>query len=360
MPELSEHPFRRILIIKPSSFGDVIHALPVLNGLRQAYPNARISWLVSTACAALLEAHPALDEIILFDRKRYGRIGRDLKITLEFARFVLDLRARNFNLVVDLQGLFRSGFFALAGGAPVRMGFAAAREFGAMFYSHRITCKDPDMHAVDRNYLFGRRLGFENVPITFELPIQPQARESVQHKLQKAGIIPGQPYVLMAPGTRWETKLWPAEYFAEIANWILDRHRLPVVLIGTGDEVDIARKVHEHADGRTVNLAGTTSLPEVIALVAETVLAVMHDSGPMHLATAFNKPMVAIFGPTSPRRTGPYRHPEAVARLDLPCSPCYLKKVADCPYNHRCMKDLSPNLIREKISGILTGGETGP
>jgi lipopolysaccharide heptosyltransferase II len=227
-----------------------------------------------------------------------------------------------------------------------------------MFYSHRISCKDPDMHAVDRNYLFGRRLGFEQVPITFELPVRPQARESVQGMLEQAGIAPNQPYVLMAPGTRWETKLWPADYFAAIARWILEQHRLPIVLIGAGDEVDIARHVHEQTGGRTVNLAGQTALPEVIALVADTVLAVMHDSGPMHLATALNKPMVAIFGPTSPQRTGPYRHPEAVTRLDLSCSPCYLKKVADCPYNHRCMKDLSPDLIRARISELLTGGET--
>ncbi|GMV96137.1 MAG: hypothetical protein AMXMBFR83_05050 [Phycisphaerae bacterium] len=350
---LSQRDFRRILLIKPSSFGDVIHALPVLNGLRRRYPAARISWLVAGSCAGLLEGHPGLDEIIRFDRRRYGQIGRSFRVTVEFMEFVHALRARRFDLAVDLQGLFRSGFLAMASGAPVRLGFGSAREFAWMFYTHRVDVRDRNLHAVDRNYLFARALGFADVPLAFGLPIRDEARAAVRRKLHEAGLGDGEAYAVMAPGTRWETKLWPVEHFAEVARRIRGEHGLAVVLAGAGDELHLAGKVAALAEGRLVNLAGKTTPAELIALVEGAAVVVMHDSGPMHLATALGKPMVAIYGPTSPRRTGPYRDPAAVVRLDLPCSPCYLKRVADCPHQHRCMRELSPDVVMARVNRLL-------
>lgn len=356
MRDLSQRDYRRILIIKPSSFGDVIHTLPVLNGLGHKFPRAKISWLVSTSCAGLLEGHPALDEVIRFDRKRYGRIGRSFRITLEFAAFVRDLRARRFDLVLDLQGLFRSGFMSMASGAATRVGFASARELAWLFYTHRINVGDQEMHATDRYYLFARSLGFADVPITFNLPVRASARAAVEATLTREGIAPGEPYVLMAPGTRWETKRWPAEHFAAVARRIQSEHGLPIVLTGMPDEAEIAGRVAELAGGRMVDLTGKTGLAEVIALVAGATIVLMHDSGPMHLATALGKPMVAIYGPTSPQRTGPYRRAETIARLDLPCSPCYLKRLADCPHGHRCMHDLLPDAVYANVARALATG----
>jgi len=356
--DLSRRDFQRILIIKPSSFGDVIHALPVLSGLRREFPTAKISWLVSTSCAGLLEGHPALDDLIPFDRKRYGQIGRSLPVTAAFLEFVHALRARQFDLVLDLQGLFRSGFFSLASGAPVRVGFASARELAWIFYTHRVVIPDREMHAVDRNYLFARPLGFADVPITFDLPVRASARAVVEQMLAREGIAPGRPYLLIAPGTRWETKRWPADHFAAVARQAQLEHGLPIVLIGTSQEAEVARQVAASAGGRIVNLTGKTTLAEVIALVAGATFAVMHDSGPMHLATALGRPMVAIYGPTSPQRTGPYRRAEAIARLDLPCSPCYLKRLAECPHRHRCMHQLLPEVISAKVSQALSAGVT--
>ncbi|MDM8007551.1 MAG: lipopolysaccharide heptosyltransferase I [Phycisphaerae bacterium] len=341
--------FRRILIIKPSSFGDVIHAMPVLHGLRTRFPRARISWLVANSCAGLLEGHPDLDEVIRFDRKRYGRIGRGLAPTVEFIRFLGELRRRSFDLVLDLQGLFRSAFLTLVTGARVTLGFARAREFAPLFYSRRIPVPNPEMHAVDRNYLFARALGFGDLPVSFNLPVRPEAAETVAAVLADHGIARGRPYALMAPGTRWETKRWPAAGFAEVARRIHAELALPVVLIGMEDEVGVAREVERAAGGGIVNLAGRTKLPELIALVAGAALCVMHDSGPMHLATALGRPMVAIYGPTSPQRTGPYHRPESIARLDLLCSPCYIRRVADCPHDHRCMRDVSPDTLMERL-----------
>lgn len=357
MSGLKDRSFDRILIIKPSSFGDVIHALPVLNGLRQRFPHARISWLVANSCAGLLEGHPALDEVIRFDRKHYGRLGRDWRASLDFINFVGDLRSRRFDLVVDLQGLFRSGFFALAAGARHRIGFANAREFGWAFYNHRVQVDNPDMHAVERNYLFAEALGFAAIPIRFNLPVRADARESVRQLLAQNGIQPGEAYVVAGPGTRWETKQWPARHFATALSSIASQHALPIVLTGMVDERAVVDQVAAATAGHVVNLAGRTSLQELIALVEGCRVALMNDSGPMHLATALNKPVVAVYGPTSAARTGPYGRGENVARLDLPCSPCYLKKIAQCPHGHRCMRELLPEAVAAQVSRILASAE---
>lgn len=357
MRRLRRREFRRILIIKPSSFGDVIHALPVLHGLRVRYPQARISWLVATSCAGLLAGHPELDEVIPFDRKRYGALGRNLRVTVEFAAFVRQLRERRFDLIVDLQGLFRSGFLAMASGARTRVGFANARELGWIFYNHRVEVPDPEMHAVERNYLFGRVLGFDDAPIRFDLPVRAEARAAVERLLAETGIAAGEPYVLIGPGTRWETKQWPAESFAEVARRLQAEHGLPIVLAGMASERAAADRVAALAGGRVCNLAGRTQLPEMIALVAGAALVVMHDSGPMHLATAFGRPTVAIYGPTSPARTGPYGQGTRVARLELPCSPCYLKRVQACPHGHRCMRELSPEVVAAEAGRLWTAVE---
>jgi len=355
--DLSRRDFHRILIIKPSSFGDVIHALPVLNGLRQRYPRSHVAWLVSTACAGLLEGHPQLDEVIPFDRKRFGRLGRSLAVTVEFARFVRGLHERRFDLVLDLQGLFRSGFLSLASGARVLMGFAKAREFGWLFYSHPIRVPGGDLHAVDRYYLFARPLGFAGVPIRFELPIDPGARAAVKRMLVEGGIGPGGRYALLGAGTRWETKRWPTESFAELARTIRQRFDLSVVLAGASDEVEVAGRVAAQAGPGAINLAGRTSVPQMAALVAGAAVVVMNDTGPMHLAVALDRPLIALFGPTNPLRTGPYRQADSVCRLDLPCSPCYLKRLADCPYAHRCLRELSPAAVADRVAAVLARGE---
>jgi len=346
--------FKRILIIKPSSFGDVIHALPVLKGLRRRYPRSRISWLVSTACADLLVGHPDLDEVIPFDRKRYGRIGRSWAVTWDFVRFVSRLRARRFDLVVDLQGLFRSGFLAWATGARARLGFARTREFAWIFYSQRIDVPLPDMHAVDRYYLLAEPLGFADVPITFELPVDPEARRQVDRMLAANGVGPDGCYVLIAPGTRWETKRWPTEHFAELIRRLRSGNGVAVVLAGSPDEADLATQVASAAGVPVANLAGRTTLQQMVALVDRAAAVVMNDTGPMHLAVALHKPLVALYGPTSPRRTGPYRRAGDVVRVELDCSPCYLKRLADCPHGHRCMRNLSPALVADRVRRLLS------
>ncbi|MCL2330086.1 MAG: lipopolysaccharide heptosyltransferase II [Phycisphaerae bacterium] len=330
----------------------MIHALPVLNGLRQRYPHAKISWMVASSCAGLLEGRPDLDEIIRFDRKRYGLLGRNPLASWEFITFVRDLHARKFDLVLDLQGLFRSGFLTLMTGARTRVGFANARELATIFYNHRVPVPNPEIHAVKRNYLFSRLLGFDDIPIAFNLPIRPDARESVRQLLADHGLSPNSNYLVVGPGTRWETKQWPTEHFSAAITRIHRELSLPIVLTGMPEEREIADRVATGSSAGIINIAGKTSLPQMIALIADARAVLMHDSGPMHLATALGKPMVAIYGPTSPARTGPYGRADTVARLDLPCSPCYLKKISECPHGHRCLRELSPDTVAAQVQQL--------
>lgn len=351
--EFAGKPVRRVLIIKPSSFGDVIHALPVLGGLRHRFPQAHIAWLVAESCAGLLEGHPQLDAVIRFDRRHYGRMLRSRRSLRDFLGFVGRLRGEHFDLVVDLQGLFRSGFLAAVSGAGRRVGFANARELGWLFYTHRVRVDDPRMHAVERNYLFGRLLGFADVPIAFHLHVRPEARARVARLLGEAGLAPPARYAVIAPGSRWETKRWSVARFAELTRRLVEGHGLGVVLTGAEDERPAAQEVARLAGVPTLNLAGQTGLQEMMALVESSALVVMNDSGPLHLATAFGRPTVGIYGPTSPSRTGPYGRLDSVARLDLPCSPCYLKKLSNCPHAHRCLADLPVELVCEQIRRVL-------
>jgi lipopolysaccharide heptosyltransferase II len=239
----------------------------------------------------------------------------------------------------------------------VRIGFANARELAWLFYTHRVAVNDRNMHAVDRNYLFADLLGFGDVPIAMNLPVSEQARQRVHHLLEGEGIKPEEPYVVMAPGTRWETKIWSTDRFGEVARRMMQGQSIRVVLVGMDSEKPLSQAVAQRADGGVVDLAGRTNLSELIALIDGAAGVVMHDSGPMHLAAALNKPMVAIYGPTSPQLTGPYRRPDAIAQHNVDCSPCRIKNVADCPYAHRCMRDLDVETVLEKVNRMLTATE---
>ena len=196
-------------------------------------------------------------------------------------------------------------------------------------------------------------LGFADEPIRFEMPVSADARAAVERMLAEAGVEQGDGYALLVPGTRWETKRWPVESFAEVAGMIRERKGYKVVLAGAPDETDVAERVMSLAGDGVVNLAGRTSVAQMAALVAGASVVVMNDTGPMHLAAALGRPLVTIFGPTSPVKTGPYRQEAGVCRLDLPCSPCYLKRLADCRYGHRCMRELSAEAVAERVAAVL-------
>ncbi len=353
MKDLASRAFRRILIIKPSSPGDIIHALPVLHGLRCRYPQAHLAWLVATPFANLIEADPALDEVVPFDRRRFGRMATSPRVALEFLAFVKELRARRFDLVIDLQGLFRSGFLARASGAPARIGFADARELAWVFYNHRINRGPPDRHAAIRNYDVADILGFADAEMDFSITVTAADRHHTASLLKEAGLEGESRYAVLVPGTRWETKCWTPDRYGRLAASIRQKHGLSSVLVGGPTDTAIGDIAANASDSAAVNLCGRTTLRQLAALIERSSIVVTADSTPMHLAAALDRPLVALFGPTNPRRTGPHGRGADVVRLDLECSPCYLRNLRQCPHDHRCMDRLTVEEVAEAVAPRL-------
>jgi ADP-heptose:LPS heptosyltransferase len=220
---------KRILIIKPSAIGDVVHTLPILNLVRKRWPGAHVAWLVTPACAGLLEGHPQLDEIIVFDRKRLGGAWKSVGRFLELRRFARGLREKRFDLVLDLQGLFRSGWLAKKTRAPVRVGFANARELAPMFYTHRVAIETMEQHAIERYLKLARFVGCDG-EVEYVFATDDADRAHVRSNA------PGEPFAVLLPGTNWVTKRLPVETFAALVAPLRERFGLRAVVAGSAGD----------------------------------------------------------------------------------------------------------------------------
>ena len=378
--ELRNRDFRKILLIKLSAVGDVVHTFPVLNKLRRRYPAARLDWLVTPAIGELLQHNPAISNVIEFARDERSAPWR-LAPYVAAARLVAQLRAVEYDLVIDLQGQLRSGFFAFTSGAPVRIGldkpradiwknltrkipdearkhaWQGAREASWLAYTDHIALPTLDIHPVERYLGIGPMLGLDDGLADFSFPIPQEARARIDaladyYDIAKAKLL------VMAPGTNWETKEWRREAFAEVARHFMQKS-FAVTLIGTERERALCDDVAKLAPG-AINLAGETTLSELAALIARATICVTNDSGPMHLAVALGRPVVSIFGPTDPIWAGPYRRDGAVLRAELPCSPCYLRLLSRCGYGHACMQDVAAGAVIERIESVLHVTESRP
>ena len=308
---LAGQEFSNILLIKPSSLGDVVRALPVLWALRQRYPQAQITWLIRPEFAPILPGPPTLNGIIPFDRKLYGRLGRSLHATRKFLGFLRALRARDFDLVLDLQGLFRSGFFSWYSRALIRLGLANAREMAPWFYTHQIEIPAPE-HILDTNWRFAQTLGAGQFPKTFPLPL-PANRKSITQTLLRKAQISSAPanadtsYMVFLIGGTEASKRWSRENWITLADQLGREYDLVLVLLGAGAvETALAAELTALAPGRFTNLVGQTSLLEMATLLKEARLVAGNDSGPLHIAAALETPTVGLYGPTDPAIVGPY------------------------------------------------------
>ena len=359
--QLRDRDFQNILLIKLSALGDVVQTLPVINALHARYPKARIDWLVAAEFAELLADHPAIGGLIPFERSDWSAPWRAAPY-VGAARLIATLRAAHYDLVIDLQGQLRSAVFAFASGAPVRIGFdrprkdrwsalkrsipeeakkhawQGAREGSWLAYTHHLPLPTLDLHPVDRYRGVAALLGIAETAPDFFFPVPVPAVTRIEALLEYYDIGKDTPLVAMAPGTNWDTKAWRADGFAEVARHFLGKGTA-VVLIGAPAERALCEEVAKLAQG-AIDLAGETTLPELAALIRRATLCLSNDSGPLHLAVALGRPAIGLYGPTDPVWAGPYRRNDAVLRVELACSPCYLRRLADCPNDHACMNTL--------------------
>jgi heptosyltransferase I len=332
-------PPRRVLIIKPSAIGDVVHALPVLNLVRRCWPDAHVAWLVTPACAGLLDGHPQLDEVIRFERRKFAEGWRKPSAAVGLFHFARELRARSFDLVIDLQGLFRSGWLAWQTRAPFRVGFANARELAPLFYTHRVAVGGVEQHAIDRYLTLAESLGCGREPFEFNFATDDADRRFVSQLLKDDS-----PYAVLLPGTNWQTKRWPVEHFAATVAPLRERFGLRVIVAGGADDRPLAAGIPDALD-----LTGATNLRQLVALLERAAVVIANDSGPMHIASALGRPLVTPFGPTSPIRTGPYRRMDTVIRLDIACSPCFSRQCS----HQSCLQWLKPEHVMREVERQL-------
>jgi heptosyltransferase I len=376
---LRDRDFRRILLIKLSAVGDVVHTFPVLNRLRRHFPTARIDWVVKPAIAELIRHHSAIDKVVLYADHASSHPWQSAWAAAAAARrLIKELRSAHYDLVIDLQGQIRTAILALASGAPLRIGFdrprsqvwqaserqlprlarkhawQGAREGSWLAYTHRLAIPTLDMHAVDRYLRFGSMLGLTEDGVDFSFAIPEDSVARADHLINEhLGGHGNSGLAAIAPGTVWETKHWSSEGFAQVARHLM-RKNFAVALIGSNRERAICTQVANMAPG-SVNLAGKTSLSELAAVVRRATICVTNDSGPMHLAVALDRPVVSIFGPTDSLWIGPYRRPGSVVSAAIPCSPCYLRQLSSCSHRHACMHRVSAGAVIDRIEATLAG-----
>ena len=308
-------PLRKIVVIKPSSLGDIVHSLPFLNVLRDSFPKAEIHWIIARGLEGLLEGHPMINKLWIINKDDWKRIKGAGATIKELRSLFKSLKAERYDIVIDLQGLLRSGILAKATGAPVRIGFKEAREGSRIFYTHTVKA-GKDVHAVDRYLEMAKFLGCDTSEVKFPFPL------SFTSQLSPFSFQLPDKYAVIVPGARWETKRWHPERFGELASMLSIRS----VIVGGESDIDIAGIVVKNSGSNAVSIVGKTNLKELIEIMRNARFVVTNDSGPMHIAAALNVPVFAIFGPTNPLRTGPYGKSHVIIRKGLECSPCYRKK----------------------------------
>ena len=308
----------RILIIRPSALGDVCRTVPVLATLKRRWPEARIDWLVQDTFAAAIEHHPDLGQVVPFPRAGLAGWWRSPAAFAALARWLRSIRRVRYDLALDCQGLLRSGLFALATLAPRRIGYANAEEMGWIGLNERIDAPMGE-HAVDRMLrLAVAATGTEPVR-DMRLHASPIDRAAVAADPHLGG---GR-YAVIAPTSRWPGKLWPAERYAQVAAALLQERAggAPrfdaVAVVGAESERGQVGPLLELAqrDRRVVDLVGRTTIARLMAFIETSSLVVANDSAAVHMAVGFDRPIVALYGPTDVTRVGPYGRASSVVQV---------------------------------------------
>ncbi|KPJ99653.1 MAG: hypothetical protein AMK71_09400 [Nitrospira bacterium SG8_35_4] len=311
----------KILVIKPSSLGDVIHALPFLNAVKEQFPDSEIDWVISKNLQGILEGHPMIHELFILNKDEWKSVRNIPRTASEISALKNRLKSKHYDIVMDLQGLLRSGLIAFSTPTTLKVGFKDAREGSSFFYDKKVSVNGT-VHAVDKCLEAAKAIGAAVKKAEFPIHIGRDAREEVHELLGEV-----KDYIVVIPSARWITKRWPAENFASLISKIL----MPCVLAGSRADKELSQRIIDLSSGNTViDLCGRTDLKQLTALIEGARAVVTNDSGPMHIAAALDKPTIAIFGPTDPVKTGPYGWQKnrnlKVLRADVPCTPCRKKK----------------------------------
>jgi len=337
----------KIFILKPTSLGDVIQALPVLRLLKKSLPSSEIFWWLDAGLTPLLEGDPDLAGVIPFERERW----RSPWYWHEAAQSLRKIRMAAFDWVIDLQSLMRSGVTAWLANGKVTIGLDDPREGARAFYDIIVPRPSAQTHAVDWYLSVLPPLG---IPVHSDfkwLPDRPSVAAGVREKWGTAN----SRWLILQPGARWANKRWPVEYFGALVGLLAKAQpELRFAILGSRADAELGQAIARVQPQRCLDLTGQVSLPEMIEWIRLGELMITNDTGPMHVAAALQKPVVALFGPTNPRRTGPYGQLEQVLQLKVPCIPC-LKSYCSYEKPLEDLRALSPATLFAHVQQRLNG-----
>lgn len=320
----------KILIVRLGAMGDILHALPVATGIRALMPHATIGWLIEERWSELLTAQgrkaspnsvspqkPVVNNIHTLDTRRWRRHFWRPSATAEIFGALGRVRRISYDFALDFQGAIKSGFFAWCGGAAIVAGFADPRESGARFFYRKKLSRRGE-HVIEQNHALAVQAlkpvlgGHELKLLAPQLPVDPAAEAWAHSEIGRLGIAS---FAILNPGAGWGAKQWPPERFGEVAR-ALAAHNLKTLVNASPDEAELASAVVEASGGHAYELRCT--IGQLIALTRRARIFVGGDTGPLHLAAALGIPVVGLYGPTDPARTGPFgassialRHPES-------------------------------------------------
>jgi heptosyltransferase-1 len=333
------------LIVKISALGDIIHSLPVAMAIKRQRPRVMIDWVVEAPAYGLLANHPAINRALLSPRHS---LRQNFFAGLpQIPAFVKELRAVDYDAVLDLQGLMKSSLFVLLARGRRKLGFQGGKEpLAALALNEPLPPYDIERHALERYLDMLTPLGLQP-PAQVEYGIVPQPEDLAawRRRLGAKGKL-----AVLHPAAKWPSKLWPE------AHWAL----LALALVKSGVRVVISGSAEDRAGNQRIaalagnvrglsDLSGQSTLPQLTALLSMADLVVSTDTGVMHLAAALNCPLLALFGPTAPNRTGPYGSGHTVLFHPLPCRPCFKRS---CPHG-ACMRGLTPETVIAAAYGRL-------
>ncbi len=342
--------FKRILIVKLSSIGDVVHALPVLKTLRKNYPGAYISWVVESKAREILEGNKDLDEIIVINtgkwRKRLNRSTIN-----EMISKIKVLRGKKFDLAIDIQGLIKSGVIAYLSGARVRIGFnrGDAREpLNRLFMTVEASPIGKDIHVIDKNLSLLGSLGLNSFSKEFTIQTSPADEKYIDDFLRAKNIDPEKGFIAVNPGVGFKTKKWETRKYAELSDGIMDELNKKVILTWGPGEEGLVSEISNMMHHKPVTPPFTT-VKQAAVLLRRCKMFIGSDTGPLHITAALNIPTVAIFGPTDPIRNGPYGNNHTIIHKNLACSGCYKRRCKTM----ECMKGITVEEVYKAVKEMM-------
>lgn len=345
----------RILIIKMSSIGDVVHALPALATLRNRFPKADIAWVVEEKSYDILVNNPYLNQLILFDRKKISRLfksGHWLQGWTELRKLRKKLTSPRFDISIDLQGLARSAVIVFLAKAKQRIGCYGMRELSNLF-SLPPKSGNPNVHAVDRSLQVIQSLD-KNIETIIEFPIviaEPETRFADEF-LNQNQVSDTDTIIGINLGASHPLKLWPQDKFVELINQLQQENQYRVILFGASTDTAFADRICVSLKTQPINAVGKTKLRQLAALAKRCAVFVSGDTGPLHIAAAVGTPVVGLFGPDDPNKTGPYTEQKIILWKELECSPC--SNIKTCSHAQECMQKITVDEVMMAITALIS------